>query len=48
MTSRGNPAQISNAKSYSFYAIAGSLLAIFGFVLIQAIAVDILHIPGFN
>lgn len=48
MTSRGNPARVSNGKSYIYYAIAGLLLAIFGFVFIQVVVVDILHVPGFK
>lgn len=48
LTSRGNPAQINKGKSYIFYAIAGLLLAIFGYVFVQIIAVDILKIPGFS
>jgi len=30
------------------YAIIGLLLAIFGFVFVQIIAVDVLKIPGFS
>jgi len=48
LTSQGQPAQLGRGKSYIYYAIAGLLLAIFGFVFIQVIAVDILHIPGFE
>lgn len=48
LTSQGNPAQLSKGKSYIFYSIAGLLLAIFGYVFIRIVAVDILHIPGFN
>lgn len=48
LTSQGDPNQLNTGKSYIYYAIAGLLLAIFGFVFIQVIAVDILHIPGFN
>lgn len=48
LTSQGQPDQLGRGKSYIYYAIAGLLLAIFGFVFIQVIAVDILHIPGFN
>ena len=35
-------------KSYIYYAIAGLLLAIFGYVFIQTVVVDILHVPGFS
>jgi hypothetical protein len=48
LVSQGNPERINNGKSYIFYAIIGLLLAIFGFVFIQVIAIDILHIPGFK
>lgn len=48
LTSRGDPQQLEKGKSYIFYAIAGLLLAIFGFVFIEVIAVDILKIPGFT
>ena len=48
MMSQGNPEKINNGKSYILYAIIGLLLAIFGFVFIQVIAIDILHIPGFK
>lgn len=48
MTSQGNHEQLSKAKSYIFYSIVGLILAIFGFVFVQVLAVDILHIPGFN
>lgn len=48
LTSQGDAAQLSNGKSYIYYAIAGLLLAIFGFVFVQVIAINILHIPGFQ
>lgn len=48
ITSRGNPDKLNNGKSYIYYAIAGLLLAIFGYVFIQVIAVDVLRIPGFS
>lgn len=48
MTSQGRPDRISNGKSYIMYAIIGLLLAIFGYVLVQVVAVDMFHIPGFN
>jgi len=48
LVSQGNPEKINNGKSYILYAIIGLLLAIFGFVFIQVIAIDILHIPGFK
>ncbi|GIW61350.1 MAG: hypothetical protein KatS3mg089_0202 [Patescibacteria group bacterium] len=48
LTSQGNPDQINVGKSYIFYAILGLLLAIFGFVFIEVVMVDILQIPGFS
>lgn len=48
LTSRGEPRQINVGKSYILYAIIGLLLAIFGYVFFELIAVDILHIPGFS
>ena len=48
LTSRGNPTQLNNGKGYIFYAIAGLLLAIFGYLFIEIVAVDILRIPGFS
>ena len=48
LTSRGNPNQLNNGKGYIFYALAGLLLAIFGYLFIEIIVVDILRIPGFS
>jgi len=48
MTSRGDPSRVNNGKSYIYYAIAGLLLAIFGYVFIQTVLVDVLHVPGFS
>lgn len=48
LTSSGNPQQLQKGKSYIFYAIIGLLLAIFGYVFVQIIVVDVLHIPGFG
>jgi hypothetical protein len=48
LTSAGDPTQLSKGRSYIYYAIAGLLLAIFGFIFVEVIAVDILRIPGFN
>lgn len=48
MTSRGNATQVNTGKSYIFYAIAGLLLAIFGYLFIEVLLIDILHIPGFG
>jgi hypothetical protein len=47
MTSQGNPMRLNNGKSYIFYAIFGLLLAIFGFVFMEVIIIDILRLPGF-
>lgn len=48
MTSKGNSGQLNTGKSYILYALLGLLLAIFGFVIIQVVIVDILKIPGFS
>lgn len=48
MTSQGDPSRVNEGKSYIFYAISGLLLAIFGYIFIQVIVVDILHVPGFK
>jgi len=48
MTSKGNPNKLQDGKTYIIYSIIGILLAVFGFVFIRVIAVDILRIPGFN
>lgn len=48
LTSRGNPVQLQNARSYIIYAIVGLLLAIFGYAFIRLVIVDILSIPGFT
>lgn len=48
MTSGGNPTQLNNGKSYVLYAIIGLLFAIFGYVFIQIVVVDVLHVPGFS
>ena len=47
MMSRGDPRRVNIGNSYIYYAIAGLMLAIFGFVFVQTILVDILHVPGF-
>lgn len=46
MTSRGSQQQLNTGKSYIFYAIAGLVLAIFGFVFVELIINDILKVPG--
>ena len=48
LTSRGNPIEVENGKRYIFYAIIGLLFAVFGYVFIQILLVDVLHIPGFS
>ncbi len=48
LSSQGNPAALNRGKSYIMYAIIGLLLAIFGFVFVQIIVVNVLKIPGFS
>lgn len=48
MTSKGDPSRVNAGKSWIFYSIGGLLVAIFGYVIIQVVAVDILKIPGFS
>lgn len=48
LSSQGNPQNLNRGKSYITYAIIGLILAIFGFVFVQIIAVDVLKIPGFS
>jgi hypothetical protein len=48
MTSRGNVEQLQTGKSFIFYALAGLVLAVFGFVFIQIVTGQILQIPGFR
>jgi len=48
MMSRGDRQQLATGKSYIVYALLGLFLAIFGFVFIEILLVDILHIPGFS
>lgn len=48
LTSQGMPERIQNGKTFIFYAIFGLILAIFGYVFIEVIAVDILRLPGFS
>lgn len=47
MTSRGDSEKLNRGKSFIIYAIAGTLLAIFGFVFIDIIT-GALKIPGFS
>ncbi len=48
MTSQGNPERVNVGKSWIFYAIVGLLLAIFGYVFIEVVVVDVLKVPGFS
>ncbi len=48
LTSQGDAGRLATGRSYITYAVIGLLLAIFGFVFTNVIAVDILRIPGFN
>ena len=48
LSSQGNPTSLNKGKSYIMYAIIGLLLAIFGFVFVQIIVVNVLKIPGFS
>jgi hypothetical protein len=48
MTSQGNPMQVAKGKRFLYSSIAGVLLAIFAFVFIEVITVNILQIPGFS
>jgi hypothetical protein len=48
LTSAGNPMQLEKGKRYLYSSITGILLAIFAFVFIEVIAVNILQIPGFG
>lgn len=48
LTSKGNPEQLNKGKSFIFYSILGLLLAIFGYVFVQVVIADILHVPGFS
>lgn len=48
MTSQGNPEKLNVGKSWIFYAIVGLLLAVFGYVFIQVVVVDVLRVPGFS
>lgn len=47
LTSKGDPQRVNAGKGYLFYSIIGLLLAIFGYVFIEVIVVDLLKVPGF-
>lgn len=46
LSSQGNPERVAKGKSYIYYSLAGILLAVFGFVLVELIGGRILRIPG--
>lgn len=46
ITSKGNPTQVQKGKEYIMYAIISLVLAIFGFVFLETVAVGVFHIPG--
>lgn len=48
ITSEGNTRQVQKGKEYILYALLGIILAIFGFVFMEFIAVSLFHIPGFG
>lgn len=48
MTSQGDPEKIKAAREQLTAAIVGLLFIIFSLVILQAITVDIFHIPGFH
>ncbi|MCL4354968.1 hypothetical protein M1349_05935 [Patescibacteria group bacterium] len=48
MLSQGNPEKVKNGREYIYFSIAGLLLAVFGYVFIRIVVIDILHIPGFS
>jgi hypothetical protein len=48
MVSQGKPEAIQQAREQLIAAIVGLLFIIFSMVILQAIGIDILHIPGLN
>ncbi len=48
ITSAGNPERLATGKSFIFYALAGIMLAVLGFIFIQIVTGEILRIPGFG
>src|SRR3989304_3001262 len=48
ITSARIPDRLATGKSFIFYALAGIMLAVLGFVFIQIVTGEILRIPGFR
>jgi len=48
LSSQGDPERVAKGRSFIYYSIAGVLLAVFGFVIVQVIGGDILKIPGIS
>ncbi len=48
LVSHGNPKILNDGKTIISYALAGLFLAIFGYLFVEVILVDVLHIPGFG
>lgn len=48
LTSKGDPQRVNIGKGYIFYSIVGLLLAIFGYVFIEVVLIDILKVPYFS
>lgn len=48
LTSKGDPMGVQKGRNFIMYAIIGLLLAVFGFIFVQVIVLDVLHIPGFK
>lgn len=48
LTSSGYPNKVRIGKEYITYAIVGLVLAIFTFIVLEVVGVDILQIPGFG
>ncbi len=48
LSSQGDHEALDKGKSYIKYAVIGILFAILGYVFVQVVLVDILHVPGFS
>lgn len=48
LISHGNPKILNDGKTIISYALGGLFLAIFGYLFVEVILVDVLHIPGFG